>query len=140
MSFNYHLMPKKKGSNIRTPTIPVMLKGQSNFSMDVMALIDSGADMSVIPEGLAKVLNLDLSKPTQSSFGIGSEIKVKPSKMEITIKKNRENYKFVIPVEVILNDDAPIILGRKGFFDEFVITIDERNKKIKLKKRTELFR
>lgn len=132
-------MPNKKGANIRTPTIPVTLKGDSSFSMKVLALVDSGADVSVIPKGLAEVLNLDLSKETQISYGISGEVKVKNSNMTITVQKNREKYTFAIPVQVILDDSAPIILGRQGFFEKFIITIDEKNKKVQLKRKTETF-
>jgi len=139
ISFNYHRMPNKKGTDVRTPTIPVVLGGNSSFPMKVLALIDSGADVSIIPKDLAEVLNLDLSKKTHVSFGICGKMKVKNSRMRIVVEKNREKYVFVIPVQVILDYDVPIILGRQGFFDKFVITIDEKNKKVKLKKKTELF-
>jgi hypothetical protein len=41
----------------------------------VYALIDSGADLSVIPKALAEFLDLDLSGKEETSFGIGGEIK-----------------------------------------------------------------
>jgi len=69
LSFNYHKLPDKKGANIRTPTIPVLLRGDSGMSIKVYALIDSGADVSIIPKQLAKLLNLDLSGKTDISYG-----------------------------------------------------------------------
>lgn len=129
-------MPNKKGADIRTPTIPITLKGESSFPVEVMALLDSGADISVIPKGLADVLNLKLSEEVQSSFGIGGEIKVKNSNMTVIIKKNHENYNFTVPVQIILNgEDPPIILGRKGFFDKFIISFDEEKQKVQLKRK-----
>jgi hypothetical protein len=36
---------------------------------------------------------------------------------------------------VIFDDyDFPMLLGRKGFFDQFLITIDEKTQKVNLKK------
>jgi len=136
LSFNYHRLPNKKGVDIRTPSIPVVLKGESKTQIKVYALIDSGADISVIPKSLAEFLNLDLSGETDISYGIGGEIKVKKTRMQITIEKvHEEEYSYNIPVQVILSgEEPPIILGRKGFFDNFVVTIDETNKKIRLKK------
>lgn len=128
-------MPNKKGTKIKSPVIPILLKGRSSFSMTVLALIDSGADMSVIPKGLAEVLDLDLSKETQKAFGVGGDVQVKNSEMLIKIGKKHEKYEFKIPVQVILNDDAPIILGRKGFFNKFVIVIDEKEQRVKLKRK-----
>ena len=134
LSFNYHKLSNKKGSDIRTPTIPIILKGNSETPIEVYALIDSGADVSVIPKALAEVLDLDLSGKEEISYGIAGEIKVKNTIMEITIQKPREQYNFSIPVQVVLEgEDPPIILGRNGFFDRFIISIDEARKKIKLK-------
>ncbi|MCR4327490.1 MAG: retropepsin-like domain-containing protein [Nanoarchaeota archaeon] len=135
LSFNYHQLPNKKGSDIRTPTIPVTLKGKSEAEIRVYALIDSGADISVIPKALAEVLNLDLSGKSESSYGIGGEIKVKTSKMGVTVAKGHEKYNFMVPVQIILGgEEPPIILGRRGFFENFIVTLDESTKKIKLKK------
>lgn len=135
LSFNYHKLPNKKGVDKRTPTIPVTLKGKAETSIQVYALIDSGADISIIPKALAEFLDLDLSGETHVSYGIGGEIKVKTSKMRVTVKKNRENHSYMIPVQVTLTgEEPPIILGRAGFFDKFIISIDENKQKIKLKK------
>lgn len=134
-SFNYHKLPNKKGVDKRTPTIPITLKGGAETSIQVYALIDSGADISIIPKALAEVLDLDLSGKIHPSYGIAGEIKVKDSKMRVTIKKNHETSTFVIPVQIILTgEEPPIILGRAGFFERFVITIDEDRQKIRLKK------
>jgi len=135
LSFNYHILPNKKGTSIRTPSIPITLKGRAETAIQVICLIDSGADISVIPKALAEVLDLDLSGEIQSSYGIGGEIKVKNSKINIIIEKNRERYNYTIPIQVVLTgEEPPVILGRCGFFDKFIITIDESRKKIKLKK------
>ncbi len=135
--FNYHKLPNKKGVDIRTPTIPITLKGRAKINIKVYALIDSGADISIIPKALAEVLDLDLSGETHISYGVGGEIKVKDSKMRVTLEKkpHQETYSYTIPVQVILTgEEPPIILGRKGFFDKFIITLDESKQKIKLKK------
>lgn len=135
-SFNYHKLPNKKGEDKRTPTIPITLKGRAAIALQVYALIDSGADISIIPKALAEVLDLDLSGETSTSHGISGSIKVKNSKMKVTLKKNHdETWTSMIPVQVILSgEEPPIILGRKGFFDKFIILINESKKKIQLKK------
>ncbi|MCF7910522.1 hypothetical protein K9L16_02515 [Candidatus Pacearchaeota archaeon] len=136
LSFNYHKLPNKKGTDTRTPTIPILLKGNSKTEIQVYALIDSGADVSVIPKALAEFLDLDLSGDTSISYGIGGEIKVKESKMRVMLKEpHGETYNYLIPVQVVLSgEEPPIILGRAGFFNKFIITIDEDKQKIKLKK------
>jgi len=137
LSFNYHKLPNKKGVDIRTPSIPVNLKGRAKMGIDVYALVDSGADVSIIPKALAEVLNLDLSGKTSTSHGIAGELKVKESKMRVMLKKRLHGqiHSYKIPVQVILTgEEPPIILGRRGFFDKFIITIDEAKQKIRFKK------
>ncbi len=107
----------------------------------VYALIDSGADISVIPKDLAEVLDLDLSGEKEISYGIGGKIEVKTTKMEILLKKGRDEYRFVIPVQVVLTgEEPPIILGRKVFFEKFIISFDEARKKIKIKSNKSILR
>ena len=140
LSFNYHKLPNKKGVDRRTPTIPVILNGNAEISLPVYALVDSGADISVIPKALAEVLDLDLEGKTHESYGIAGEIKVKDSKMKVTISKNHESYSYIIPVQVVLTgEEPPIILGRAGFFNKFIIFIDESKQKIKFKGINKIF-
>ncbi len=56
--------------------------------------------------------------------------------MKIQLAQGHEKYVFKLPVKVILDDyDFPVLLGRVGFFDKFVIKFDQRYQKISLKKR-----
>ena len=125
----------RKDTMVKTPTIPIELSGKASISLDVMALLDSGADLSVIPEGIAKVLNLDLSGKIEKANGIGGSVNVINTKMTARVKQKRESYQFIIPVQVILGKDKiPPLLGRKGFFDKFEITFLDRQQKVKLKR------
>jgi len=103
--------------------------------LDVIALIDSGADITVIPRGLADFLCLDLKGKTNISNGIGGEVKVKDTKVTIQISKGHERYNFRIPIQVIMGpDEVPPLLGRNNFFDKFIISFDNRNERITLKR------
>ncbi len=55
--YHYKTLPGKKGSKVKTPSIPIYFKGNSSLKMNVIALVDSGADCSVIPKGLAEILS-----------------------------------------------------------------------------------
>ena len=137
ISFNYQKLPGKKGTDHKTPSIKINIKGRAKYSQNVIALIDSGADLSVIPKDIAELLDVDLSGEETVSHGISGEVKVKESKIRINIKKGHEDYSFVIPIQIILSGDPPVILGRRGFFDKFKITIDEKNQKVMLKRQAD---
>ncbi len=133
-TFKYKELPGKKGSNHKCPAIEVIFQGKSKFAQKIVALIDSGADLSVIPLDLAKFLNVDLSMNESISHGIGGKVKSKRSKIKVSVNGDRRKYTFEIPIEVILEGNPPVILGRQGFFDKFEITLIEAEQKIKLKK------
>ncbi len=82
--YHYKILPGKKGAKIKTPSIPVCFPGNSLLKMNVIALVDSGADCSVIPRGLAEVLNLDLTGTKQDSFGFCGKIECIESSVRIT--------------------------------------------------------
>ncbi len=126
---------KRPGGIIKTPSIPVTLKG-TNETIAVVALLDSGADLSAIPRDLAELLGLDLSGKKDFVKGIGGEVESVETKIWLTLGKDREKYNFLIPIKVLLtNDDFGIIIGRAGFFDKFLIIFDESNEKVILKRR-----
>ncbi|NCN87087.1 hypothetical protein GW932_04590 [archaeon] len=131
--FRYKSLPGKTNDK-KSPTLQVSLRGRSSFPIEVIALLDTGADVSVIPLALAELLNLDLNSEILESNGIGGTIKTKRSSMRVEISKNRESYSIQVPVEVALEDDPPIILGRNGFFDKFQIIIEENKHHIILKR------
>ena len=55
--------------------------------------------------------------------------------MEIVIEKGHEKYTFRIPVKVIIGSyDFPILLGRAGFFDKFIISFNQSDERILLKR------
>tara|TARA_Y100000310_G_scaffold301013_1_gene337114 strand:+ start:367 stop:798 length:432 start_codon:yes stop_codon:yes gene_type:complete len=140
VSFKYKTIKRPDDQEVKTPSIPVTLIGNSPIRIEFMALIDSGADLSIIPQDVAELINLDLSGEKDKSRGIGGEVEVVNSKMKIHIEKKHERYLLEVPVQVVLGESKiPIILGREGFFDHFKIIFDQRNERILLKRTTEKF-
>jgi len=138
LSFRYKSIKRPKGNVVKAPHIPVNLITKSSMSIEVIALLDSGADVSVIPQDIADLLGVDLTKEKEISRGIGGEVEVINTKIKINIKKGHENYDFLIPVQIIMGDSkVPVILGRAGFFDKFKITFDQANEIVSLKKYSE---
>ncbi len=133
--FKYKRVKRPNNIEIKSPSIPVILSGAGK-KFQFIALVDSGADVSAIPQDIAELLGLDLSGKKEEASGIGGKVPAVQTSMNIELGKPHENYSFVIPVKVILqdnNEEIPILLGRSGFFDRFVITFNQKEEKILLK-------
>jgi len=120
-----------------SPMIPVTFKGSKGM-IDAVCLLDSGADVSTIPRGLAEIIGLDLSGEKEEIQGIGGSIEAIVSRVLIIIQRKHEKYQISAEVRVIPpqdnEDKFPILIGRKDFFESFNITFKESNRKIILKK------
>lgn len=113
--------------------IPLTIKGTERI--DVIGILDSGSDMSLIPKEIAEEIGIEYFGEEELSGISGKSIKVKQGKVLVIFGKDRENYNFEIPVLVPLEqEDVPIVIGRIGFFDQFKIIFIEAERKIEFKK------
>jgi len=136
ISFRYKTVKRPDGTLVKTPSIPITLIGKESF--DTIALLDSGADISAIPKSIAELLSLNMESKVTFTYGIGGKASSVETTVKILIQKGHERYIFNLPVKVILDEyNFPVLLGRLGFFDKFVITFDQENERILLKRRTE---
>ena len=134
ITFRYKSVKRPDGSLVKTPSIPITIIGKESF--DTIALLDSGADISAIPKSIAELLGLNLKSNVVFAYGIGGKVRSIETIIRILFQKGHEKYSFNLPVKVILDDyNFPILLGRSGFFNEFVIIFDQENEKVLLKRR-----
>ena len=140
ITFKYKKIERKEEEGhdsvyVYTPSIPVTLVNGGE-AIDVVALIDSGADHCIISKGLAELLNLDLSKTPEDTKGIGGSVEAVSTVMNIVVQNSHERYPIRVPVFVMMQEDTdiPPILGRVGFFDEFEIRFKQKQLKVILKK------
>ena len=134
MQFRYLSSKGPGGVSIKRPSIPVLFYN-GDVDMELTPLLDSGADMSAIDYRLAITLGLDLSGKRIVSYGISGAVESVVSNVSIKIGKGHEHYSFQIPIRILFPDSdyvAPTLLGRKGFFERFKITIEESSQKVKL--------
>ena len=141
MVFRYIDTSNPDGTVHKRPAIPILFSnGERKYEMP--ALIDSGADMSAIDSRWASWLNLDMSGKRTKSFGVGGSVETVVSNVSIDVSKGHEHYALNIPVRVLMLGEsdpyAPTLIGRKGFFEQFKITIDESSQKVVLKNNCEL--
>jgi len=111
------------------PKLMAKLGIQNQTARYFRFLIDSGADYTVIPNSYAALLGLEYNKIESE------EIKVEVANLAFmhTKKTNLtltlEGHNFEIPV-LIAKEEAECLLGRKGIFEHFDITFQERNEEV----------
>jgi hypothetical protein len=111
------------------PAIPIRLSGVAK-TFAVLALIDSGADMSVLPYEFANVLGIDLSTCDQTSVQVASgtsSMYVCPSGI------TAEAFGVSFQLNGVFASTGIPLLGRLDFFSRFLVEIDQRNHKFKLR-------
>ena len=134
MQFRYLASKGPGGVLVKRPSIPVLFYN-GDIDMELTPLLDSGADMSAIDYRLATTLGLDLSGKRIKSYGISGSVESVISHVNIRIGRGHELYSFQIPIRVLFSGSdyvAPTLLGRKGFFEQFKVCIEESSQKVKL--------
>ncbi|MBI5148210.1 retropepsin-like domain-containing protein [Candidatus Pacearchaeota archaeon] len=131
-NFKYKSSRLKSGDIIYRPMIPLTL--ESHERIDVIAILDSGSDMTIIPKELAEAIGVKYTGENEISGIAGIPVKSKEGKVKIIFGKGHEVYSFDVPILVPEKEDIQIIIGRAGFFNEFKITFDESARKIEFKK------
>jgi hypothetical protein len=133
LRFDYRSVKRIDGGISKSPSIPIVLIGKE--IVETNALLDSGAEVSAISKEFAEYLGLDLKGKKDFSFGIGGKINSIETSLTIVVQQKNEKYKFKIPFDAILSDyNFPVLLGRKGFFDKFIIKFNQQKGKVSLKK------
>jgi len=133
LSFRYKSVNRPNRTSVKAPMIPLTIFGKEHI--DTTGLLDSGADISAMSKDMAELLGIDLDKKIDFAFGIGGEVKSIQTSINISINYKHEQYNINLPIKVILEDYSfPLLLGRAGFFDEFIITFDQIRGRITLKK------
>ena len=141
MALNYRFKKEKiEGIPTMRPRINVRIHG-SITSIDVPALIDSGCDISVIPDSIAEAIGLDMKGEESELQAYRETTKVIRSKVAVTFmsRANRENVTLIIPILIALSskdheDEQEIVLGIARIFDGFDITFKKSQNKIILKR------
>jgi len=130
--FRYVHIQRQDKTLRKAPYIPIFAITDSGKMIKIAALIDSGADFTVVPKDLATILGLKEETLTTETAGIGGKVPVKKSRLNFRIIGRREEYPLNIPVLVLQeeNSDVPLLLGRNGFFESFHITFQQNKEKI----------
>lgn len=134
-TFKYVSVERPGIGTAKGPYLSVTLHGEGDRALNVLALIDSGADTCAMPKSVAEILGLDLSSAKESTVGTASgPVMAKKLDVNVTIHLVHGKKTILSPFSVIMSDyEPPVILGRASFFENFYITFSEKEKKFSLK-------
>lgn len=111
------------------PVIDVTLL-HGKLSLTLKALLDSGASFSVFRPEVAEYLKIPIEKGKPFYLeGIGGRILGYLHTLPVSIGKKKFRCKIVFSKEFTVSFN---LLGRDNFFENFLITFDERNHKTML--------
>lgn len=121
------------GTCVKRPKVLVTLVGKKR-SMNFLALLDSGTDISMIPRTIADSLGIDYAKNSKETvLGFDEETFLcADCKINLIFKSQndeQDEHIYKLPALVMLTDiENEVILGCEGIFDNFKITFHYRNK------------
>jgi len=114
------------------PIIDAILSKDNN-SIKTDAIVDSGAILSIFQGNIAEYLGIELEKGKEQLFqGIGGKIIGYIHNLTMKINEIELSCKVAFSNELTTSLN---IVGRESFFDRFLITFDEQNKKLILQSR-----
>lgn len=112
------------------PIVPVTLRHGAR-EIRTEALIDSGASISTFQGDLAEPLGLALEQGEKIYLqGIGGRVLGYAHTIQLQIGTEQISCKIVFSNELISSVN---LLGRVDFFEHFLVSFDERNRKVILK-------
>ena len=116
------------------PVITIALQYQDS-KQKFSVLVDSGADTCLFPRDVAEVLNIDIKSGPRAFFtGIGGgQIPFYFHEVDIFIGEYQAKAKVGFSTSTI---GTTGLLGQQGFFDNFLISFDYKNKFLEIKKPT----
>lgn len=108
-------------NGLRRPIIPLIVESPAGVRLMVDALVDTGADRTLLPVELAKKLRIDLMSLPTASLGsaLGSTASFTPFMLTCELRRAPEVLRWRAEVGFLAHAMTFCILGTKGFFEFF---------------------
>jgi hypothetical protein len=134
MKFEYRKQPNFADPNkpwISRPMLPLKLSCRGK-TVEVFALVDSGADTSLFHASLARTLGIDLmSGRKQTFFGIAQGMGVDAYFHTVSLQVLGGS-----PIEMEIgfteSNGVGALLGQTGFFDAFIVRFEKAKERFEL--------
>lgn len=135
MKFKYSEYTDENNIKIFRPTIPIVFKNKSKF-IQTEAIIDSGADFTILPIEVAGILDIKLDRHTKATFhgAGGNPFPVYPSPINIEHILRQSGFRTINwQTKVFFAESQPaILLGHKGFLEKFRVTLDGKRREVEI--------
>jgi len=126
--------PYKHMGNRYRPIIPIEV-GYGSRSIRYEVLVDSGADMCIMPGDIGRAIGIEVESGDYFELG-GVTGKLEAGYLHIvTLKIGRHSYSAKVGFMDTMRDGAFGMAGQKGLFDHFVIKFDYPERKLILHKK-----
>jgi hypothetical protein len=107
------------------PEVRIKIHGPKGFG-DFLALVDTGADNTILPESIAQELGITsiaCKGPSATAFG-GQEIALSYADIELELVHPTESLRWLARIYFFAggDDTETLILGHQGFLDYFTAT------------------
>ncbi|MFN2493251.1 MAG: hypothetical protein ABR501_10250 [Pyrinomonadaceae bacterium] len=107
------------------PMLRVRCMYQHQLMPPILAVVDSGSPYCIFRTEIADFLHIDLTNVPKSSMGgVISGVQDVTYFHKITLQVVN-NWTFDVMGAFMKKLSVPAILGRKGFFDRFIVTFDQ---------------
>lgn len=111
------------------PLIPISLR-HGYRELTTLALLDSGATISVFRSEIAEALEIDWRKGEEMLLqSANAKFAAYMNKIKVRIEDTELTLKIAFTEELTTSFN---ILGRENFFESFIVEINERDKIVKL--------
>ena len=130
MTFTKPWIAFPQDPDTKVPVLDVIFRTAEGQETRELFVVDSGADVSMATRYLCDALGLPWDEGTPVELrGIvpREECRVSTRLHMVEIYVRDADRRFTIPICFADSDDAPLLLGREGFFDAFGIYFDKRN-------------
>ncbi|MBI2675584.1 MAG: hypothetical protein HYX24_03940 [Candidatus Aenigmarchaeota archaeon] len=128
IEFRYKEEKSRLTGNIFRPIADIELKSKTGEWIECHPYIDSGADISLIPISLGKLLGFEVSREKiQELRGIGEGV---VPVIIVTVPVKIGSHEISARIACALIEEVVPLLGRLDLFDKFRIVFEENDRKI----------